>query len=124
MSAEELPKELFLEATGKETWPATKMPGLAVRELWVREGGISISLLRFDKGAGLNRRHRHASNQFMYCLSGQYSYPDSDIVLSPGDFYWNPKGNFHGPAKALEDAVLLEIYDGPHYVDESEAPDL
>ena len=27
----------------------------------------------------------------MYCLKGGYRYTASDIELTPGKFYWNPK---------------------------------
>ena len=54
----------------------------------------------------------------MYCLSGRYNYVSSDLELTPGDFYWNPLGNEHGPTTAVEPSILLEIYDGPHYFDE------
>lgn len=111
--------EEFLAGTGPDTWgPVESIPGLKMRELWLREGGISIALLNFEAGAGISRRHRHASNQFMYCLSGRYSYTSSGLELTPGDFYWNPMGNEHGPTEAIEPSVLLEIYDGPHYFDE------
>ena len=37
-------------------------------------------------------RHSHASNQFMFCLSGRYRYVPTGLTLTPGSFYWNPKG--------------------------------
>jgi 2,4'-dihydroxyacetophenone dioxygenase len=37
------------------------------------------------------------------------------VTLTPGSFYWNPKGNVHGPTLAHEETIVLEIYDGPHY---------
>jgi 2,4'-dihydroxyacetophenone dioxygenase len=111
-------REEFHAASLPGSWQLSPIPGLRVRELWSREGGISIALLSFDQGAGISRRHRHASNQFMYSLSGRYSYTSSGLELKPGDFYWNPMGNHHGPTEALEASVLLEIYDGPHYFDE------
>jgi hypothetical protein len=51
----------------------------------------------------------------MFCLSGSYQYIPTGITLTPGSFYWNPKGSMHGPTRALEESVMLEIYDGPHY---------
>lgn len=111
--------ELHLTADAPESWPVVPhIEGLRMKELWSREGGISIALLNFEAGAGITRRHRHASNQFMYCLSGRYNYVSSDLELTPGDFYWNPLGNEHGPTTAVEPSILLEIYDGPHYFDE------
>ncbi|WP_250505477.1 cupin domain-containing protein [Bowdeniella massiliensis] len=79
------------------------------------ETGATIALIKFEKGAGIPILHEHASNQFMYMLSGKYEYPESGIVLEPGDFYGNQVGHLHGPTVALEETIFLEIYDGPHY---------
>jgi mannose-6-phosphate isomerase-like protein (cupin superfamily) len=111
--------EVHLRAEGPETWPEMpQIPGLRMKELWAREGGLSIALLSFEAGAGIPRRHRHASNQFMYCVSGRYNYVSSGLELTPGDFYWNPLGNEHGPTEAVEPSILFEIYDGPHYFED------
>jgi 2,4'-dihydroxyacetophenone dioxygenase len=102
--------------TAEGAWREKSLPGLSEMRLWSNpETGASIALVRFAKGAGIPEPHRHASNQFMFCLSGLYEYTASGIRLAPGDFYWNPRGHVHGPTRALEEAVLLEIYDGPHY---------
>nr|WP_163573599.1 cupin [Fodinicola feengrottensis] len=78
--------------------------------------GASIALVRFQPGAGIPSRHSHASNQFMFCLRGRYTYvPPTGLTLTESSFYWNPKGSLHGPTRADEETVLLEIYDGPHY---------
>lgn len=77
--------------------------------------GASIALLEFAEGGGIPVKHSHASNQFMYCLEGEYSYRDSELILKPGSFYMNPKDHPHGPTKAIKRSLLVEIYDGPHY---------
>ena len=84
--------------------------------LWRNEEtGASITLIKFEKGTGIPQVHLHASNQLMYCLSGKYRYVPSGLTLTPGVFYCNPKGNVHGPAVALEETIVIEVYDGPHY---------
>ena len=75
----------------------------------------SIALLEFKKGGNIPVQHIHASNQFMYCLEGDYEYTAVGLRLRPGDFYMNPKDNPHGPTIAHEPSRLIEIYDGPHY---------
>lgn len=111
--------ERYISAADSPGWESSEsIEGLEVRELWAGESGASISVLRFKRGHGIGERHRHASNQFMYCLSGRYQYMNDGPTLQAGDFYMNPKGNLHGPTVALEDSVLLEIYDGPHYLEE------
>lgn len=108
-------KEILLH-TGELAWRDKSIPGLSEKMLWRDEQtGASIALIRFRKGVGIPEKHLHASNQFMYCLSGAYAYTESGILLQPGSFYCNPKGNLHGPTTAMEETVFLEIYDGPHY---------
>lgn len=99
--------------------PSGAVEGLEIRELWTSENGSSICMLKFREGCGVAEAHRHASNQFMFCLSGKYQYLNDGPTLLPGDFYMNPKGNVHGPTIAVEDSTLIEIYDGPHYFENS-----
>jgi quercetin dioxygenase-like cupin family protein len=108
-------REILLDPERLE-WSAKSLEGLSQKMLWRDDAsGASIALVRFERGAGIPSRHAHASNQFMYCLKGRYTYTATQITLTPGSFYWNPKGSVHGPTLAEEDSVLLEFYDGPHY---------
>lgn len=108
-------REILLQTDDLE-WVDKTLAGLSTKVLWrdERTGG-SIALVRFAKGASIPRRHAHASNQFMFCLKGRYTYVPTGLTLTPGSFYWNPKGSLHGPTLAEEESVLLEVYDGPHY---------
>lgn len=84
--------------------------------LWKNtETGASIALLDYQKGGRIPVKHAHASNQFMYCLEGDYEYTDSKLRLTAGSFYMNPKDHPHGPTIAHARSLLIEIYDGPHY---------
>lgn len=97
-------------------WREKSLKGISEKMLWRDEKtGASIALIRFAKGAGIPSPHLHASNQFMFCLEGRFAYTATNTVLEAGSFYCNPKGNVHGPSVALEDTVVIEIYDGPHY---------
>ncbi|OXR48291.1 cupin [Pusillimonas sp. T2] len=97
-------------------WRAKSLPGLYEKMLWRNEEtGASIALIKFEKGTSIPKPHSHASNQFMFCLSGRYEYTSTGVTLVAGSFYCNPKGNVHGPTIAHEDTVVIEIYDGPHY---------
>lgn len=100
-------------------WREKSLAGVSEKRLWRDErdgaGGVSISLIRVREGAGIPEPHLHASNQFIYCLAGRYEYTATGLVLTPGAFYCNRKGNVHGPTVAREETVFLEIYDGPHY---------
>ena len=107
--------EVVVAAMTPDGWEQ-RMPGLQVKVLWEKApGGAAITLVKFDKGAGIPEPHVHASNQFMYCLSGRYEYLPNNMVLEPGAFYWNPKDHEHGPTVAHEESILLEIYDGQRF---------
>jgi quercetin dioxygenase-like cupin family protein len=108
-------KEILLQ-TDELHWQAKSLAGLSHKMLWRNEETeASIALVRFEQGSGIPSPHMHASNQFMFCLSGRYVYTLTGTTLTPGSFYFNPKGSTHGPTLAEEESVLLEIYDGPHY---------
>jgi len=108
-------KEILTHASSLP-WSPKSLPGLSQKMLWRNEEtGASIALIRFEKGVGIPNAHSHASNQFMFCLSGQYRYIPTGTTLVAGSFYCNPIGSVHGPTIADETTVFLEIYDGPHY---------
>ncbi len=107
--------ELLIDSAAME-WRPKSLAGVSEKMLWRDEAtGASIALIKFAKGAGIPKPHSHASNQFMFCLSGKYEYTKTGVTLLPGLFYCNPKGNVHGPTLAHEETVVLEMYDGPHY---------
>jgi 2,4'-dihydroxyacetophenone dioxygenase len=115
MSFDEPLREILLQTDDLE-WVEKSLDGLSHKMLWrdpVTEA--SIALVRFEQGSGIPSQHKHASNQFMFCLSGRYVYLPTGMTLTKGSFYWNPKGTVHGPTRAEETSVLLEVYDGPHY---------
>ena len=107
--------EIILQSQSME-WRPKSLRGLYEKMLWRNEEtGASIALIKFEKGVSIPIPHSHASNQLMYCLEGKYEYTSTGVVLTPGSFYCNPKGNVHGPTLAHEETVVVEIYDGPHY---------
>jgi quercetin dioxygenase-like cupin family protein len=116
MTAFDGPLREVLLQTDELEWVEKSLAGLSHKMLWRDpETEASIALVRFEKGTGIPSEHKHASNQFMFCLSGRYVYLPTGTTLTKGSFYWNPKGAVHGPTLAEEASVLLEVYDGPHY---------
>ncbi|MSQ20224.1 MAG: cupin domain-containing protein [Betaproteobacteria bacterium] len=108
-------QEILLQ-TRDLPWRAKSLKGVHEKMLWRDEvTQATIALIKFDKGTGIPQPHLHTSNQFMICLEGRYEYTATGVVLTPGSFYCNPKGNVHGPTLAHEDTVVVEMYDGPHY---------
>ena len=120
MSMDEPLREILLQTDDLE-WVEKSLAGLSHKMLWRDpETEASIALVRFEKGSGIPSEHKHASNQFMFCLSGRYVYLPTGTTLTKGSFYWNPKGCAHGPTLAEETSILLEVYDGPHYPERPE----
>jgi quercetin dioxygenase-like cupin family protein len=120
MPAEAMAKslEILLDTTKLDPANWLDFPDYGLRQyfLWKNpDTGASIALLEFAKGGRIPVKHTHASNQFMYCLEGDYEYTDVGLRLKPGSFYMNPKDHPHGPTLAHEKSLLIEIYDGPHY---------
>ena len=108
-------KELLISQLDPRKWKNIRA-GFRIYPLWEdAKTGASIALFQIPKGGGVPTRHVHASNQFMYCLAGEYEYVSTGLVLKPGSFYMNPKGHPHGPTIARKDSLLIEMYDGPHY---------
>ncbi|MDR3352981.1 MAG: cupin domain-containing protein [Zoogloeaceae bacterium] len=110
--------EILLQRADLQDSDWIDFPAYGFRQyfLWKNpETGASIALLEYEKGGRIPVRHQHASNQFMFCLEGDYEYTGTGLRLTPGSFYMNPKDHPHGPTLAHEKSVLLEIYDGPHY---------
>jgi 2,4'-dihydroxyacetophenone dioxygenase len=114
-NAPQVPGELLVNADDLD-WRPKSLADIHEKMFWRDEStGASIALIRIERGVGIPEPHLHASNQFMFSLSGRYEYTATGRVLTGGSFYWNPKGNVHGPTIAHEETVFLEIYDGPHY---------
>ena len=110
-------REILIDRLDPKRWVKLQNTGgIRIYKLWEnRRTGAHFCLLDVPKGGTVPIRHRHASNQFMYCLKGRYEYVNPGLVLKPGSFYVNPKGNYHGPTVARTHCLLLESYDGPHY---------
>lgn len=110
--------ELLLDTTTLDPSKWIDFPEYGFRQYFLFKNeatGASIALLEYQKGGRIPVKHSHASNQFMYCLEGDYEYTDSALRLTPGSFYMNPKDHPHGPTLAHAFSRLIEIYDGPHY---------
>lgn len=115
--------EVLIRAADLEEANWIDYPDYGFRQYFLHknpETGASIALLEYQPGGRIPTKHVHASNQFMYCLEGDYEYTDSGLRLRPGSFYMNPKDHPHGPTIAHERSVLIEIYDGPHYYETPE----
>ena len=116
--AETLEKLIRKEDMTSGEWIDFPDYGFRQLYLWKSEGaGGTIALLDFAQGGRIPVKHTHASNQFMYCIEGDYEYTSTGLRLEPGSFYMNPKDHPHGPTVAHTRCLLLEIYDGPHYYD-------
>ena len=91
MSFDEPLREILLQTDDLE-WVEKSLDGLSHKMLWrdpVTEA--SIALVRFEKGSGIPSEHKHASNQFMFCLSGHYELwetPPDELEARIADLRW------------------------------------
>jgi 2,4'-dihydroxyacetophenone dioxygenase len=100
-------KEILLQ-TADIPWREKSLKGLYEKMLWRAENDQgSIALVKFEKGVGIPAPHSHDSNQFMFVLEGHYEYTETGVNLKAGSFYWNLKGNVHGPAIDQNSQLLL-----------------
>jgi hypothetical protein len=82
-------------------------PMTAVKVLWVgRESGAWVSMHRWKAGF-VARRHMHLAPAHVFCLVGKLRHNDTDAIMSPGDYSYEPSGAIHGATTALEDNVHL-----------------
>src|SRR5205814_4436542 len=95
-------REILIDELDPKGWVTVeKTGGFRIYKFWENpKTGASVCLLDVPKGARNPFRHRHASNQFMYCIKGRYEYLNPGLLLKPGTFYMNPKANRHGPTVA------------------------
>jgi len=92
MMMKELLTDLAIDKLDPAKWIDFPDYGFRQYFLWQNlETGGSVALLDFAEGARVPVEHKHASNQFMYCIEGEYEYTDSNLVLRPGSFYMGPK---------------------------------
>ena len=90
-------EEILVDELDPDKWVTVEQTGFRLYQFWEHpETGASIVLFDVPKGSGVPIKHAHASNQFMYCLKGEYEYTDSGLILRPGSFYMNPKDHPHG----------------------------
>jgi hypothetical protein len=79
--------------------------GLCVRCLSVT---AMIGQFRDGKSTGsVGRRHKHLAPAHVFCLAGKLRHNDTDAIVSPGDYSYEPAGAIHGATTALEDNVHL-----------------
>mgnify|MGYP006148108131 CR=1 FL=1 len=55
----------------------------------IPQGGGKVVSVTHHKGGHIPVKHTHASNQFMYCIEGEYEYlePKPGLVLKAGVWY-------------------------------------
>jgi hypothetical protein len=79
----------------------------AIKVLWIgRESGAWVSMHRWKAGF-VARRHKHLAPAHVFCLSGKLRHNDTDAIMGPGDYSYEPAGVIHGATTAIEDNVHL-----------------
>jgi len=101
--------------------PEAVNPGMVRRLLWGDR--IMVSLLEFKRGTVVPV-HDHENEQLTHCLSGlmRFTFPDGELMLSPGEVLLIPGGVPHG-AEMVEDTVEMDFFSPPRqdWIDKTDA---
>ena len=83
----------------------------SVKVLWVgRETGAWASLHLWKAGF-IAKRHKHLAAAHVFVVSGRMA--TGDVVMTAGDYIYEPSGVMHDATRAIEDTVHLIIPQGP-----------
>lgn len=86
-------------------------PMTSVKVLWVgRETGAWASLHLWKAGF-VAKRHKHLAAAHVFVVSGKMA--SGDVVMTAGDYIYEPSGVMHEATRAIEDTVHLIIPQGP-----------
>jgi uncharacterized RmlC-like cupin family protein len=86
-------------------------PMTSVKVLWVgRETGAWASLALWKAGFVANR-HKHLAAAHVFVVSGKMA--SGDVIMTAGDYIYEPSGVMHESTRAIEDTVHLFISLGP-----------
>jgi hypothetical protein len=86
-------------------------PMTKTKVLWVGRETGSWALLAFWKAGFVAGRHKHLAGAHVFVVSGKMA--TGDIIMTAGDYIYEPAGVMHEATTAFEDTVQLFISLGP-----------
>ncbi len=97
-------------------WKPGPYEGVDLKVLHKDESSGAVTVLRrFRSGAIIPSHVHRVANETAYVLSGEWE--ESGVVYREGTCFFAPKGERHGPHKALSEVISLTLFDGPLTVD-------
>jgi len=93
-------------------WQPGPYPGVELLVLHKNPetGGVAV-LRKFTEGSTIPAHTHPDANESVYILSGEWE--ESGVTYGPGTFFFAPKGQKHGPHRAITEVVSLTTFDGP-----------
>jgi 2,4'-dihydroxyacetophenone dioxygenase len=86
-------------------------PMTSAKVLWVGRETGSWALLGLWKAGYVASRHQHLAAAHVFVVSGTMA--SGDVVMTAGDYIYEPSGVMHEATTAIEDTVQLFISLGP-----------
>ena len=86
-------------------------PMTSVKVLWVGPETGAWATLALWKAGFVANRHKHLAGAHVFVVSGKIR--SGDVILSAGDYIYEPSGVMHEATQAIEDTVQLFISLGP-----------
>ena len=86
-------------------------PMTFVKVLWVGRETNSWALLGLWKAGFVSGRHKHLAAAHVFVVSGKMA--TGDVIMTAGDYIYEPAGVMHEATTAIEDTVQLFISEGP-----------
>ncbi len=97
-------------------WKPGPYEGVDLKVLYKDESSGAVTVLRrFRAGVTVPAHVHREANETAYILSGEWE--ESGLVYRKGTCFHAPKGEEHGPHKALNEVISLTVFDGPLTVD-------
>ncbi len=86
-------------------------PMTSVKVLWIGPETGSWALLGLWKAGYIASRHKHLAAAHVFVVSGKMA--SGDVIMTAGDYIYEPAGVMHEATTAIEDTVQLFISLGP-----------
>ncbi|MBI1840127.1 MAG: cupin domain-containing protein [Verrucomicrobia bacterium] len=102
----------YTVASSTLPWQPGPYPGVDLQILHKNSatGGVTV-LRRFRAGVTVPAHTHPLANESVYILAGEWE--ESGVVYGPGDFFYAPRGERHGPHVAKNEVISVTVFDGP-----------
>ena len=102
----------YLNHAEQKPWVPGPYPGVMLRILHKNEATGAVTVLRkFQAGVTVPAHIHPLASEYVYVLSGQWE--EEGQIHGEGSYFFAPKGQKHGPHRAVTEVISLTHFDGP-----------